>query len=381
MKNFKNATLFTPNFTFQPNSTFSIENGKFKNINAPASPDAIDLHNLKIIPGLIDIHTHGNSNEDFSDGNLDGLKKMCKYYAKNGITSFCPTSLTLPFEDLEKAYKNANYLKKNHEKNFSKIIGIDMEGPYFNPLKKGAQNPKYIKNPDYEEFLKLYNNTENIIKIVCIAPELPNSINFIQNIKKNLPNIIISIAHTNCDYEQAKNAINFGANEITHLFNAMNGIHHRSPGPIIAGYENKNVFAQIITDGHHVSPPMINFAFNLYGSERMIIISDSLRCCGCEEGEYDIGGQVCILKNGEARLKIDGNIAGSCTNCFECMKRCIKFGVKMEDAIRAATYNPAKHLGVDNEIGQIKDGLWADFVVMDDNMNLKNVFINGEEVC
>lgn len=373
--NFRNALIYTGNFRFEKGS-FSVENGRFTAVMGEEKPDGVDLGGAKVIPGLIDVHTHGNSGADFSDGDYEGLVRMARYYAANGISSFAPTSLTLPYEVLDKAFKNAQRLHDEPVEGAAAVRGIHMEGPFFSEAKKGAQNAEYLRLPDYEAFRKLNEGCGRLIKIADVAPELDGAAEFAA---KAAQDCTVSIAHTDCDYDSAKAAIAAGATHITHLFNAMPSIHHRKPGPIVAASEDERVSAEIISDGLHVHPASVAFAFRVFGAERMVLISDSLRCCGMPDGQYIIGGLDTVLSGGVARL-LDGTIAGSATNVFECMRRAISFGVPECDAIRAATYNPARQLGCLDEVGSIEDGKLADFVVCGDDLSIKQVYLAGQKL-
>ena len=371
---FKNALVYSEDFTFRRGG-FGVENGRFICVGEERD-DAVDLGGARVIPGLIDVHTHGNSGADFSDGELDGLIKMARYEAKNGITSFAPASLTLSYDTLEKAFKTALQVKREAHPDASRIVGINMEGPFFSEKKKGAQNPQYLRKPDFDAFEKLYNACEGLIRIVDIAPELDGAEEFIRKASKLCT---VSIAHTDCDYEDARRAIDAGVTQLTHLFNAMPPVLHRKPGPIGAAAEDSRVRAELICDGLHVHPSVVRMAFALFGAERMVMISDSLRCCGMPDGDYILGEQPVHLSGGVARLP-DGTIAGSASNLFMCLKKTISFGIAPEDAIRAATYNPACSVGAENIVGSISDGKFADFLVCDDDYNLREVYLGGNVI-
>jgi len=370
--NFKNAKIYTERFKFEDGS-FSVENGLFTNVCGAPADDAIDLKGAYVIPGLIDTHTHGNSNEDFSDGSFEGLVKMAEYYAANGITSFLPTSLTLPYEVLDTAFRTARRLADDTPTNCARVAGIHMEGPYFAESRKGAQNAAHLKNPDYEGFKVLHDNCGKLVSVVDVAPELPGAAEFISRAKNDCT---VSIAHTDSGYDDAAAAIAAGVTGLTHMYNAMNGIHHRKPGPIVAAAEDERVMAELISDGQHVHPASVRFAFKVFGAERIVLISDSLRCCGMPDGDYSLGGLPIKLSGGVARL-LDGTIAGSCTNVYDCMLRAISFGIPKEDAVRAATYNPAAHIGALNSIGSIANGKSADFVICDSDLNRQEVYLRG----
>lgn len=373
---YKNARIFAYGNSFRMGAFEVTADGRFGKLLFDETPaEGIDLQGATVIPGLIDVHIHGAAGADFSDGDPEGLKRMARHLLRCGVTAFAPASMTLPYETLEKAYACGAQLAAQQPEDCARFMGVHMEGPYFSEKKKGAQNADYLKTPDFEGFQKLYDGCGGLIKIADVAPELPGAAEFVRKASKLCT---VSVAHTDSGYEDAREAFAAGATHLTHLYNAMPGIHHRNPGVIPAAAENPAVRAELICDGLHVHPASVRLAFSMFGAERMVLISDALRCCGMPDGDYELGGQTVTLSGGVARLA-DGTIAGSATNLYDCMRNAMTFGIGEADAVRAATRNPACAIGAD-QLGSIEEGKLADFLICTRDYSEKRVFLGGKEI-
>ena len=370
-QSYRNALVYQ-DFSFRRGG-FTVEDGRFVQVGEEL-PDAVDLQGALVLPGLIDIHTHGNSGCDLCDGSYEGLVTMARFYARHGITSFAPASATVLEETLRDAYIQAARLHREQPEGCAVLRGIQMEGPFFAESKKGAQNPDFLRQPDYEMFLRLQEAAEGLIAIADVAPELPGGIEYVQQVSRHCR---VSLAHTAADYDTAKAAYDAGATHLTHLYNAMPSLLHRAPGVIGAACERPNVTVELIADGLHSHPAAARLAYAAFGKERICLISDSLSCCGCANGTYYLGGQQVFLDGNLARLA-DGTIAGSANHLFGILRSAVNMGFPMADAVRMATYNPAKVLGVENEVGSIAPGLRADFLVCAPDLTLRTVYLAGE---
>ena len=365
---------------FQEDGSFRLQDLYVENHRIVASEDEVtdktivDAAGLRVIPGLVDIHSHGAFGHDFSDADPEGLKIILKYEKSHGITSYCPTSMTLPAEELKEIF--ATIKTVGEMKAGATVRGINMEGPFINLKKAGAQNPEYIMPADKEMFLRLQERSGGLIKLVDIAPEEKGAMEFIEQCHDQVK---ISIAHTCSDYDTAREALEKGVGHMTHLYNAMPGINHREPGPIIAALE-AGAEVELIADGIHIHPAMVRTTFRIFGADKVILISDSMEATGLLDGDYQLGGQGVTVKGRKAILTEKPDvIAGSVTNLFDCMKNCVlNMGIPLEDAVLAATENPAESIGVEKDYGRIAVGNYGNLLLLDKDLQIKNIVQKGK---
>ena len=333
--------------------------------------EVIDASGLYIIPGLTDIHFHGANGHDFCDGTFESFNAIHEYELKHGITNICPATMTLPEEELTRILNEA----KRFSETCRNFKGVYLEGPFISRSKIGAQNPEYISRPDVDMLTRLQNVSGNMIRIAVVAPEVESAMRFIKDAKDITR---ISVAHTSCDYETAKEAFRRGANQVTHLYNAMNPIKHREPGPIIAALENEKVNVELICDGIHVHPAVVRSTMKAFGAERVIFISDSMEATGMPDGEYMLGGQKVIKRGNKATLEDGITIAGSVTNLMDCMRIAVKdIGIKLEEAVMCSAINSARAIGIDSSL---REGNTANMVVLDEELNIVWVMNRGRMI-
>lgn len=370
--------LYTEAFQFEA-GTLTIEGDRIISVKPCMEEELTEEQRGRyILPGLVDIHLHGCTGYDFCDGTVEALLAMASYELTHGITAICPATMTLPEELLSNicAVCASAVEEERLPQGVSLgdvILGIYLEGPFISMKKKGAQNPAYIRKPDPNILMRLQQAARGLIKIVAIAPEEEGAMDCIKNEKNNFH---FSIAHTCADYETTKEAIIAGALHVTHLYNAMPPFMHREPGVIGAAAEEDSVTVELICDGYHVHPSVVRNTFRLFGSTRIVLVSDSMRAAGMDDGKYTLGGLPVHMKGGLATLE-DGTLAGSATNLFDCMRMAVRMGIPKEDAVRAATWNPAAAIGIDRDCGSLRAGKKADILITDREFGLREVIKSG----
>jgi N-acetylglucosamine-6-phosphate deacetylase len=370
----KNARVFNEDFNII-HADIAVNDDKISAIaeKLDGNGPVYNLDDCLIVPGFIDIHIHGCVGSDTCDGTRKALSEMAKHLITKGVTSFCPTTMTVSFEKITAALSAAGECMKNPPDGAA-ICGVNMEGPYISVHKRGAQKEEFVRKPNWSEFDNLYKNCGGIIKLVDIAPECEGAAQFIAQASKLCR---VSLAHTEADYDRTKNAFCEGISHVTHLFNAMTGFNHRMPGAVGAVFDDDRVKAEIICDGFHIHPVVLRTVFRILGEDRTVIVSDSMRAAGQPDGISELGGQTVYIKDGQARLA-DGTIAGSTTNIYQEVKNLLDFGVPLKQAIKSATINPAIEIGEDDKIGSVKVGKIADMVAFDQDYNIRLVVAKGK---
>ena len=339
----------------------------------------VDGEGAYAIPGLIDLHFHGCVGADVCDGTPEALKKIAQYEASIGVTAIAPATMTLPVEELEQILRNAAAYKKTQKTGGfeADLLGLNMEGPFISPVKKGAQDEKNIVPCNVEIAKRFLKASEGLVKFIGIAPE--ESSEAVAFIKEMKDSVDISLAHTNADYDTAMAAFAAGANHAVHLYNAMPVFTHRAPGVIGAVADSKHVMAEIICDNVHIHPAVVRATFAMMGADRMILISDSMRATGMPDGTYTLGGLDVNVNGNRATLVDGGALAGSVTNLMDCMRTVVKvMEIPLETAVACATANPARSLGVYDAYGSISEGKKADIVLLDEDLALKMVIKDGQ---
>lgn len=368
----KNVCFYNEIFEKQI-ADFRIENGKITEIGV-IDEDGKDMSGLTALPGFIDIHIHGGNGGDFSDANRNALDKISTYLAKHGVTSFCGTSMTLDNKSLTDIVKCGRAYAGNEAG--AKLVGINLEGPFISYDKKGAQNGAFVRAGTVEEFNQLFEDSGEMVKLITIAPEAFDSTEFITEASKKCA---VSIGHTSADSKETQKAIQLGICHATHLYNAMSGMSHREAGVVGTVMDNENVMCELICDGGHVCPVVVRNTFRILGENRICVISDSMRGAGLGAGSFDLGGQTAYVhENGKYAVLEDGTIAASITNVFNEFKNLISFGIDFRTALKGCTINPARAIGLDDEIGSLAAGKSADIIFVDEKLDLKEVYINGK---
>jgi len=380
-----NGTVFTPFQSFEGH--IMIEKGKIisvtpikdssKDSSAFGQAEIIEARNKYIVPGFIDLHVHGGGGADVMDGEYEAIKKIAANHCRYGTTAFLPTTLTMSKDDIIKSLQSIREARLKGT-GTAEILGVHLEGPYINPEKKRAQNKKDIIQLSKKEFLAFNQASGNLIRLVTLAPEMPGALDFIPWLCEQ--GIITSAGHTNATYEEMQDALQSGLNHVTHLFNAMRGLHHREPGIVGAALSDSRITAEVIADGIHIHPVILKIIHQMKGSNKIVLITDAMRASGLPEGTYDLGGQEVIVAKEQARLQ-DGTLAGSVLTMNKAVQNIVaKAGIPLGEAVQMASYNPAKCLGINNKKGSLETGKDADIVMLNKNFEVDLTMVSGKVI-
>ncbi len=369
-----NLLVYGPDHRFHPGS-LTLDGERLARPSERPDEEAVDWRGAYALPGLIDLHFHGAVGHDLCDADAEGLQAMADYEAQQGVLAICPATMTYPESVLSEVMRVAAAHRNTRG---ADLIGINMEGPFLNPGKAGAQDPQYVIPADEAMLGRLQGCAGGLIRLVDVAPEVPGNLDFIRRVSDR---VRVSLAHTVTDYDTACEAFLAGASQLTHTYNAMPSMAHRAPGPIPAAVEH-GAMAEIIADGVHIHPAMVRLLFRMFGPERVVMISDSMRACGLPDGEYTLGGQPVMVRGKRATLKAHPDtIAGSVTNLYECLREAVlRMGIPLEDAVRAASENPARALGALDDYGQLTPGAYASLLIADRDLNILAIYRRGQRI-
>ena len=365
-----NGLVFQEEGSFKPSSVYMLDE---RIVTEEAYREASGEESLTdaaggyVIPGLTDVHFHGCMGSDCCDGTVEALQTIAEYELRQGVTSITPTTMTMPEEVLTQICRSA---RDYSHSGGADLCGLYLEGPVISAAKKGAQNEKYIRPADMGMLERLQEASGGLIRTVAVAPETPGAMDFI---REACSSVHISIAHTAADYDTAREALACGASQLTHMYNAMMPFSHRAPGPIGAAADDSRCMVELICDGVHVHPSVVRATFHIFGDDRIVMISDSMRAAGLEDGRYDLGGQSVLVRGNLAILE-DGTIAGSVTNLMDCVRTAVRtMGIPLASAVKCAAVNSARAAGIYDEYGSLTPGKYVNVVILDQDLELKAV--------
>ncbi len=376
----KNVKIISP-YEVLEGLGVKINEGKIVEINLDhlledSEGEIIDGGGNYLSPGFIDIHNHGNSGYDVMDSTEEALDKIGEFHLSNGVTSYLGTIITSSYENIIKAMKNiVDYENKLGKAN---ILGIHLEGPFFDLEKKGAQPEEYIKLPDLNNIQELLEIAKGKLIMVSLAPELKGSIEVIEKLKAN--NVAVAMAHTNATFESAQEGIDSGITIATHLYNGMRSFNHREPGVIGASLLDNRVYCELIYDRIHLHDVAAKMALRMKGYDKIVLVSDAMMAAGLGDGEYLLGNQKVFVKDGAAKLA-SGSLAGSTLNLKQAVYNMVKFlEVPIHEAVKMASLNPAKAINRGRELGSIRVGKRADLIIFDENLDIKHTISGGNQI-
>ncbi|GIQ69934.1 N-acetylglucosamine-6-phosphate deacetylase [Xylanibacillus composti] len=346
-----------------------------------ASVDAecrIDLQGRMLIPGFIDLHVHGGGGFDVTSGTAADVAKAARFHASKGTTSWLPTTMTAERAVTEQAVQNIRQAMLSGTGG-AEIVGIHLEGPFLNPARCGAQPVDRMRMPSQEELDTYLRLSDHQVRLITIAPELPDALAVIRYARSR--GITVSIGHSDATYEQVRAAVAAGASHVTHLFNGMRPLHHREPGVAGAALMLDALTVELICDGIHVRPELIDYVFRTKPQEKIVLITDAIEACGCAEGRYQLGGQEVDVRHGEVRLATTQDLAGSMLTMDQALRNAVQFsGLPLASVLPMLTAHPARQIGIADRKGSIAPGKDADLVVLNDKLEVEAVYVRGKQV-
>ena len=364
----RNARVLLEDGSWKENCPVTLENGKIRAVGKEiAADEVLDLSGMLLLPGLVDMHTHGRAGFDFASATADEMRLMKKEYARRGVTTVFPTLASATKEEWLTAIDNIRAVG---------FDGIHLEGRYLNPVRRGAHAPELLCPLDPDDLAAILDRMDLPVHLSA-AFELDEDGSFAKLARSR--GATLGLAHTDATYEQATRAMANGVNCFTHLFNAMPPLHHRAGGAVAAALTT-DAFAELIVDGLHLSPEMVKLVYQIKGAHRLILITDSMSATGCADGNYSIAGQPVIVRNGRAET-LDGKLAGSTLDLWDAVKNLTIFaGAPLSDAVLCASRNPARALGISERVGAIAPGRRADLLAVTPDLTIQTVFAEGKSV-
>ena len=370
----RNCKIIDPFYVIEA-GYIEIENSFIKDVGAGKKVEGEDLSGLIVLPGFVDSHIHGALGFDTMDADESGLKRMEQFLYSKGVTTFLPTTMSCPFENL---VRTLDFIKDYKAKYPSTSVeGVHVEGPYISQEKKGAQNPNFVRPPKIEEVKQLVENYKDIIKVITIAPEIENAIEAIKIFEQS--GITTSLGHSAATYDEFFKGYMAGSRRMTHFFNGMSPFHHREVGLVGGGLIHEDMYIELICDKIHSTPEAIKLVFKNKDLDKVILITDSMRATGLKPGEYELGKQKVIVNETSARLT-DGTLAGSILTLNEAVKNVISItGFPLKDVLKSAVTAPLNSIRLYDR-GRIRKGFKADLVVIDEKLDILMTIKNGRVV-
>lgn len=381
-KLFVNARIYTPDRVIEKGQVF-VREGKIERIvdhslkNAEDGVEVVDVQEQLLVPGFVDVHVHGGGGYDVMSGRVQDIEGLSRFHAQKGTTSLLPTTLTADLDSTERAIRSIVEAKEKGTGG-ADVLGIHLEGPFINEKRCGAQNPAYIRPPSMKELDHFLDVAKNQVRLLTMAPEGSGALEMIRRAVER--GVTVSIGHSDATYVQVQQAVEAGASHVTHLFNGMRALHHREPGVAGAAMMLPELAVELICDGFHVHPELIDFIFQIKATDKVVMITDAMSAAGLPDGDhYELGGLACYMKAGQVRLKSSDDLAGSCLTMDQALRHVREYtGKSVEEILPAMTLNPARQIGYAEQKGSIERGKDADLVILSHQYEVQATYVRGE---